>query len=48
MVKKTKAKTKSRLCKMCGNDCKDLYPYGAKYVKPGCYFFRRREEDGNG
>lgn len=49
MAKKQPAakRSKNSLCAVCKNNCKDMYPYGAQQVQPGCYFFRGKEGGGN-
>lgn len=43
MNKQTRQKAKDRLCKMCKNECKDMYKYGDRYVKQGCYYKKAEE-----
>lgn len=47
MKKQAKKQAKNALCRMCKNDCKDMYKYGEKHVKPGCYYIKS-EDCGNG
>lgn len=31
------------LCRMCKNSCKEMYKYGIKHVKEGCYFINNSD-----
>lgn len=43
MRNQVKKKAKNSLCRMCQSDCKDMYKYGKRHVKEGCYYVKSED-----